>query len=230
MARTLVIGDTHAPFTHRDARPFLAAVADRYQPNRIIHIGDVGDFHGLSRYVRNPAGRSAGDEASLAIKQLGGLYTLFPDVEVIEGNHDRRLRDRAEEVGIPNKFLRTLPEVLEFPKGWSYADSYEHEGTVYEHGDPFLGKDAHLKAASANMANTVIGHVHAHAGIAYLANRRHLIWGFNVGCLIDHKQYAFNYAKRWAAKPIIGCGIVDGRVPFFVPMNLKPNGRWAGRL
>jgi hypothetical protein len=80
------------------------------------------------------------------------------------------------------------------------------------------------------MAPTVIGHIHAHAGIAYDANRKHLFYGFNVGCLIDHNAYAFAYAKTMATKPIIGVGLIENGIPRFVPMQLTRRGRWVGRL
>lgn len=230
VGKTLVIGDTHAPFMHPDALPFLAAVNKKHNPNRVIHIGDVGDFHALSRFVRNPAGHSAGEELDRAIEQLSPLYNQFPSVKVCRGNHDERLAKRAEESGIPRKFLRPLQELLKMPKGWVWDDQWEFDGVVYEHGDPFQGEKAHVRAAEANMAPTVIGHIHSYAGIAYVANRRHLIWGFNVGCLIDSKAYAFEYAKKFKAKPIVGCGLVIGHVPMFIPMNLDKNGRWNGEL
>jgi hypothetical protein len=107
-----------------------------------------------------------------------------------------------------------------------WADHWEFDGIIYEHGDPFSGKDAAIKAAEQNMQSTVIGHVHSFAGIQYSANSKHLIFGFNVGCLIDKDAYAFAYAKKIKRKPILGCGIITNGIPQFIPMTLNSNGRW----
>jgi hypothetical protein len=42
-----------------------------------------------------------------------------------------------------------------------------------------------------------------------------------VGCGIDHEQYAFSYAKA-GKKPAIGCGVViGGKEAIAVPMRLE---------
>jgi predicted phosphodiesterase len=226
----LAIGDLHAPFMHQDAARFLAAVAGKTRPDLVVFLGDVADLHALSRFVRDPAGMSCGDEMKAARRQLRPIGELFPRALVCWGNHDRRIYDRAAEAGIPEDAIRGLGDILKTPAGWQWADEWEVGGVLYEHGTNWSGKDAHKKAATAAMSPVVIGHIHAHAGVSYIANRRHLFWGFYVGCLIDHKAYAFAYAKRTPDKPIIGVGIVDAGIPRFVPMPLNRGGRWTGKL
>jgi hypothetical protein len=226
----LAIGDLHSPFMHRDAVRFLAALVEKYRPSRVVCLGDVADQHAFSRHPKDPAGYSGGDELKAARKQLRKLYEVIPDANVCEGNHDRRIYQRAEEVGIPVSALHDMNRILDCPAGWEWREHWEFDGVVYEHGDGFTGRDAHTKCAAGNMQNTVIGHIHAHAGIQWVANRKHLFFGFNVGCLIDHAAYAFAYARKTVAKPIIGAGIVVGGVPSFVPMNLSKGGRWRAHL
>jgi hypothetical protein len=228
--RTLLVGDLHAPFMHRDAPAFLSAVKRQTRPDEVVLMGDVADLHALSRFTRSPAGYSAGHELAAAREQLAPLFDLFPVAKVCWGNHDRRVYDRAEEAGIPADAVRPMREILKHPAGWRWRDEWTVGGVVCEHGTGFSGKDAHLKAAAANMQPTAIGHIHAHAGVGYVGNRRHLIWGFNVGCLIDHRSYAFAYSKRSPAKPIIGVGLVEDGVPRFLPMRLRMGGRWVGSL
>lgn len=227
---TLAVPDLHAPFMHPDAVDFLDAILQKYQPGRVVLLGDVADQHALSRFTRDPGGMSAGDEFEAADSQLRPLYDLIPRAFVCWGNHDRRIYDRAAEAGIPADAIRPMPGILGCPGRWQWADEWEFDGTVYVHGDNWSGPQAHIKAARAHMQNTVIGHIHAHAGIHYDGNRKHLFWGFNAGCLIDRKRYAFAYAKRNPARPIAGVGLVDGMVPRFVPMHLKAGGRWTRRL
>ena len=128
------------------------------------------------------------------------------------------------------KLLKSYSEILEAPEGWVWAESWEIDGVIYEHGEGFSGQQGALKAAQANMAPTVIGHLHSFAGIQYYANARHLIWGFNAGCLIDRLNPAFSYGKHIKSKPIIGVGLIENGVPRFIAMQLSTAGRWTGRL
>jgi hypothetical protein len=226
----LAVGDLHAPFMHKDFPRFLRAVVDAFRPTQTVLLGDVVDLHALSRFTRNPSGLSAWDELKAARRQLRPVYDLFPAAMVCRGNHDTRIEDRAAEVGIPVEAVAPMQSVIHHPAGWEWADRWELDGVTYEHGTGYTGKDAHIKAAAANMGPTVIGHIHAHAGIYFGANNRHLYWGFNVGCGIDRRLYAFAYARTTPAKPILGCGVIEAGVPRFVPMTMGKGGRWNGRL
>jgi predicted phosphodiesterase len=226
LATTLVIPDTHAPFMHPDAIPFLDETAQRANPDAVVHIGDVADFHFSSFYSKSS--QNSGDqELDKASEQLDGLAALFPDVEVCWGNHDERLIRKLESSGLPKRVLRSMNSILGLPdKGWRWGESCQIEGVTYEHGQQYSGRDAHIKATVNNLGSTVIGHVHAHAGVHYVANRRSMVWGMNVGCLIDPRAYAFEYAKR-GCRPVLGCGLVIDGTPMFVPMKTTPAGRWV---
>ena len=43
----LVIPDTHAPYEHPDTLEFLAAVAARFRPDTVVHLGDEADKHAM---------------------------------------------------------------------------------------------------------------------------------------------------------------------------------------
>lgn len=225
----LTISDMHAPFQHPDHVAFLKWLKEKYRPDEVVCLGDELDAHALSDYDHDPDGMSAGDELVAAIESLQPIYKLFPKVKVCTSNHTARPYRQAYKHGIPRAFLRDYKEFLKAPKGWEWADSWEVDGVIYEHGEGFSGQNAALKAAQANMQSTVIGHVHSFASIQYNANPRHLIFGMNSGCLIDVKKYAFEYGKKHKNKPIIGTGLVIKGVPVFVPMLLDKHGRWIGR-
>ncbi len=227
---TLVISDLHCPFQHRDALDFLDAVKTKYRPTSVVCIGDEADMHAMSDYTHNPDGYSAGDELRAARKELRKLYSIFPNVMSCTSNHTARPFRRAEKFGIPRDFLRSYSEFLEAPTGWSWADKWEINGVLYEHGEGVTGQNGALKAASQNMQNTVIGHIHSFAGIAYSANPKHLIFGMNVGWLGDKDAYAFAYGKTMRTKPVVSTGLVVDGIPILIPMTLKRGGRWVGRL
>lgn len=227
--RVLAIGDLHAPFEHPDALEFLRWVKKRFEPTKTVIMGDEADFHAISDYDHDPDGDSPGRELARAIEHLKEFYVEFPKARVCTSNHTSRPFRKAYKTGLPKAVFRSYREFLRAPKGWYWDDKFEIDGVVYQHGDPFTGKDAAIKAAQANMQSTVIGHVHSFAGIQYNANHKHLYYGFNVGCLIDAKSYAFSYGKTLPNKPIIGCGIITRGVPTFVPMLLDSKGRWIKR-
>lgn len=226
----LAIPDLHIPFHHPDSFDFLAAVKRKYQPEAVVCLGDEVDFHGINMHDHDPDGLSAGDELKAAIPHLKKLYRMFPEVKVCTSNHTSLPYRRAFKFGLPKAFIRSYTEFLRAPAGWQWADAWEVDGVIYEHGEAFTGQQGAIKSANANMQSTVIGHIHAFAGIQYSANQRHLIFGFNVGCLINRDAYAFAYGKKIKTKPIIGCGIIANGIPTFIPMILTTKGRWNKSL
>lgn len=228
--RVLVIPDIHFPAHHPDVFRFLKAIKTKYKPTKIVCLGDEIDAAALGEWDKDPDQPGAKDELDAAIKLLKVLYKMFPLVKVCTSNHTSRIYKKAFKAGLPSRVLKTYNEILEAPKGWQWEDSWEIDGVIYEHGEGFSGQPGALKAAMQNMQSTVIGHLHAYAGIQYYANAKQLIWGFNSGCLIDKKNPAFNYGKHIKAKPIIGIGIVESGEPRFIPMKLLRNGRWSGKL
>lgn len=230
MIKVLAIPDFHAPFNHPDAVAFLSAVAKKQQPDQVICLGDEIDAHALSDYDHDPDGMSAGDELKAGIAKLRPLYKLFPKVKVCTSNHTARPYRQAYKHGIPRSLMRDYREWLEAPDGWQWADKWIIDGVHYIHGEGYSGAQGAIKAAQANMASTVIGHLHCDAGISFLSNSAKLIWGLNAGWLGDRRAYAMAYGKHLAKRPILGCGIINRGKPFFLSMDLGRNGRWTGEL
>lgn len=157
-----------------------------------------------------------------AMKAMRRWYKAYPKMTVCVGNHSALPFRQATTAGIPKRWLRSYEDAWEAPKGWRWVLETIIDDVLYEHGTGASGKNAALARAEKHRMRTVIGHTHTAAGAQFNASRKDLIWGLNVGCGIDHKAYAFAYAKEHAAKPVIGCGVVaeGGRVPIFVPMDL----------
>lgn len=64
-----------------------------------------------------------------------------------------------------------------------------------------------------------------------MANEYDVIFGLNVGCLIDRSAYVFDYGKGAKFKPTLGCGVVLYGVPKFVPMIVSgKQERWIGEI
>lgn len=214
----LVIPDLHAPFQHPQALNFLSEVQRKYKPGHIICIGDEIDSHALSHWDHDPDGYSAGHEFQEAVKFLHQLYKIFPSVKCCTSNHTARYFKRAFKAGIPAAFLRSYSEVLEAPKDWQWADNWEINGILFEHGEGFSGQNAALNAMKGNMQSTVIGHVHSYAGVQYYNTPKQTLFGMNVGCLLNNEAYSFKYGRHFKVKPALGCGIIEKGVPHFIPL------------
>ena len=221
MARTLVIGDTHAPFTHRYYLEFCQRIRDKYRCDRIIHIGDEVDNHALSFHTSETDAVGPAMEAELAQDELYRWYGEFPKVDVCLGNHSRLPERKAKEASIPSKFLKSYADMWDSPKGWRWAMDWRVDGTLYTHGT-LCGKTAHVRLAESNRCSAVQGHTHCFGGVQYLASKHDLIFGMNVGCGIDIEAYSFRYGRDFANRPTLGCGVVvDGVEAYFEPMLFK---------
>lgn len=231
-SRVLVVSDLQEPFAHRDAFEFVKAVRDHYETTETVVIGDEEDFHALSgRFPHDPDGMGPGDELRACVRALEKWYEEFPEAKVCTSNHLERIFIKAFYSGLPRQALKSINDLLEAPDGWEWRKNWTIDGVKYEHGDAGGGIYAARNLAITNRQSTVIGHHHAHGGLYYIANDLELIFGLNVGCLIDRSAYAFRYGDKYKFKPTLGCGVVIHGVPSFVPMVLSgKRERWIGEL
>jgi predicted phosphodiesterase len=218
-----IISDTHAPFTKEGYLEFVSDTFDRFGIDEVVHIGDEVVYHAISFHPSDPEGLSAGDEFQETLKCLEPWFKRFPDVKVCIGNHTERGYRMAMKSGLPSYMLKDYKQLWEAPVGWDWQFQHELHGVIYTHGTGSSGKTAHELRAQANRQSTVIGHIHSHAGIKFMASDKDLIFGMNVGCGIDVNSYAMAYGKVYPSRPVIGCGVVldHGREPFFIPMGLQ---------
>jgi len=218
-----VIGDLHLPFSRPDYLNFCISIFDRCKVKTVVHIGDLVDNHAISYYEHNPNGLSPQDEMEEVDRHLKRWFGAFPTLHLCLGNHDKMCSRKARTAGLPDRVFRSFREIWDFPLGWQDAFSWEFDGVRYMHGTGLSGKNAHIKAAEQNRQSTVIGHVHSGGGqISYLVSENDRIFGMNVGCGIDRKQYAFEYGVDYLKKPVLGCGVVTdkGKYCQFFPMDL----------
>lgn len=228
----LVIPDQHAPYQHKDALAFLGAVAEAFQPDLVVNLGDELDHHALSFHDSDPNLDSAGVELEKGKEFLNELNMLFPEMLICHSNHGSMQYRRAKAHGIPVQMIKKYRDVL-FPEhgapGWSWAYSWlittPLGKVMFKHQTTGL-----LADAAHNGANLVVGHEHVKFDIEYSASSAHLYYGMHAGCLIDKDSMAFAYGKHSLRKPIIGCAVIlEGR-PMLLPMVLDTEGRWIGKL
>lgn len=218
MSNLLCISDLHAPYHHPAAIDFLADLNRRHRPKTIVCLGDEVDAYAFSQFPKDPQAPAAGAEVTLARRALRPLFRLFPQVRICESNHTQRPFKRAQQAGLPGNFLRGLRQVLDAPAGWRWAPHWIVNDVLFLHGDGLSGPHAAEKAVQRQRRSTVIGHVHAHAGICWSTNLWGSIFGMSCGCLIDDTSPAFAYTRTQAQRPTLGCGLILDGVPVFQPL------------
>jgi hypothetical protein len=212
----LAIGDLHAPFDLDEYFSFVQGLKKKYQPGRIVFIGDLIDNHGMCFHDINVDGYSAGDELLLARERLARYYKEFPTADVVLGNHDNIPFRKATRHGISQHVMKNPQEIWQSPDGWTWSEELWIDDVGYHHG---TGRGRAYKLAQSTNTSTVHGHWHSDAGVVYYQKRRSRVFGVQVGCGVDNDKYAFEYGKSFKDKPVISAALIfDGVEAMVVPM------------
>jgi len=207
---------------HHGYIDFLISIFHKHKCTRVVHIGDLVDWNAISFHEKDPSMPSAADEFVSAAKQVRALHKAFPEVDYLVGNHSALPERKAQSVGLPPEVILNF-KTLWGLDGWTIHPRFTDlviDNVIYRHGDKEKGGQmSALKNAQAQFKSLVMGHLHAQAGINYHANQDDIVFGMNVGCGVDHHHPAMNYGRVYAAKPILGCGVVySPKLAFFEPM------------
>ena len=229
-SRILLISDLHIPYHHPDALDFLQHLKDKYNPTRVICMGDELDKHALSFHDSDPDLPSAGDELRMSLPVIAKLKEMFPVMDILESNHGSLLYRKAHAFGIPKHYLKSYNDVLGVDENWKwYYDitlDLPNGNKCYLHH----GKSSNVTKTSQTMSMcSAAGHFHETFKIEYWGNPVALYWAMQTGCLIDDKSYAFNYNNVNLKRPIIGTGLIIDSMPILEPMVLDSEGRWVLR-
>jgi metallophosphoesterase superfamily enzyme len=212
----LIIGDLHTPFNLKEYLLFCRIQQEKFKCGRVIFIGDLVDNHFSSYHESDPDGLSAGDELDLAINEIQKYYKVFPEADVIIGNHDRLVYRKAFSGGVSKRWIKEYKDVLGTPN-WNFVENVEIFDININHGE---GGTARAKMKK-ELQSQIQGHLHSDFYVEYIVGKNFRIFGMQVGCGIDHKTYAMEYGKNFK-KPAIGCGVLlnKGTLPMVIPMLL----------
>lgn len=229
--RVLVIGDLHCPYWHPDTIAFLKAIKQKYNPDRVIQIGDELDYHAISFHEHNPDLLSPGDELKTAIQKLKPLYEMFPSMDLIESNHGSLVYRKGLFHGLPRHVFKSYKEVIEAPKNWHWhfdlTIKLSNGNYCYFHH----AKSSDVLATSQSMGMSAVqGHLHEKMSIQYWANPLGLFFAAQTGCLINDKSLAMNYNKTNLKRPLIGSLIIIDGLPKLLPLIKNKGGRWTKHI
>lgn len=226
-SRVLLISDLHIPYHHPDSIAFLKHLKEKYNPTRVICLGDELDKHALSYHDSDPDLPSAGDELRKALPVIKELFELFPVMDIIESNHGSLVWRKAKTFGIPKHYIKSYNDVLEVDDGWKWSFDLTLDLPNGQKCYVHHGKSAKVIQLSQQMGmNAVQGHYHESFKIDYWGNPNGLFWGMQCGCLIDDDSLAFSYNNVNIKRPVIGTGLIIDSIPVLEPMILDENGRW----
>lgn len=228
-SRILLISDLHIPYHHQDAIAFLTHLKEKYNPTRVICLGDEVDGHALSFHDSDPDLPSAGDEIRQALPVIAELFKIFPKMDILESNHGSLVWRKAKVFGIPKHYIKSYNEVLGVDSGWKWSFDLTVDLPNGQKCYMHHGKTSNIIQLSQQMGmNATQGHYHETFKIDYWGNSTGLYWGMQCGCLIDDDKLAFNYNNVNIKRPIIGTGLIIDSMPVLEPMRLNKDGRWVG--
>jgi len=90
--RVGVLSDIHVPYHDKRAVETAIKECKRHRCDTIILNGDTLDFHGVSRFERDPEARSPAEEVRMTVKLMRYIQQQIPNARLIwkNGNHEDR--------------------------------------------------------------------------------------------------------------------------------------------
>lgn len=225
MSRVLVIGDCHCPVMLPGYVEFLRSIHAQWKCDRVIHIGDVTDFHCVCYHEKNPDAPPPAVELAKAKLQVKELEKAFPKLQVMTGNHDALPKRKAVTLGIPVELIKSQKQIWD-TRHWVWMPRYgtvEIDGVLYRHGDKGKGgQNSATINSRENFKSLVQGHHHQLGFVQYYANETARCFGLQTGCGIDWGEAQLSYGMKFNNKPVISCGVViDGKYGYCEPMELS---------
>lgn len=219
----LVIPDTHIPYHHPQMIPFLKWVQKKWGcRKRVIHVGDLLDFHSMSRHTNEPDCMSPEEEYQRSIEFVAEFGEHFPEGDLVVGNHDAIPQRQMKDIGLAPSMLKTMNDLYGLPSGWDVHPLYHvipEWNVLVEHGIGSAGKMGCLNTAIVKRCSYVQGHTHSNAAVMFSSNYNSTIFGMNVGWLGDEGSLAVRYARYATKKGVLGCGVIhSSEYAEFIPI------------
>jgi hypothetical protein len=232
----LVIPDIQAPFQLPDALEFLEMVANEYQADAVVGIGDEIDMGWLSRYEKYPEIDEPSKELEKAQEFMGRLFKRFPKALALTSNHVHGRMQSARKVArILPEMMVQWEQLIGAPKGWRWAEELQLGDLLIRHGDKWPKLTAsHLTRATPDKYgkhfSILHGHIHSEAGVVATCRvGDEDYWAAYTGCLMNPRSKAADYVKAPNLK--LGCVVINRGVLHRIPYRRDQHTMlWTGKL
>jgi predicted phosphodiesterase len=234
--RIVIVPDTQMPYDHQKAVKAVVSFIGEYQPDEVVHIGDLMDFPQPSRWTKDSRAEFEGsifeDVDTAKRRFLEPLRAVYDGpIGVHEGNHDERPRVYLEKYApalaqanspfnIENLLdfdgfgIRLLPEFYDIAPGW--ISTHGHRGMIGM--SPIAGNTA-TNAAKRFDVSVVMGHTHRLAigsySKGYGGTVKRKLHGMEVGHLMDMRKAG--YLKGGTGNWQMGFGIITVESQYVKP-------------
>lgn len=213
------------PFHDRFAINSVLKIAEKYNPETIVFLGDIVDWSGWSdKFIRLPefyfTSQPALIEASWVMAQFRALTA--GRVVVLEGNHDLRpekmlINHLVDAYGLKaadqldctpvmsiDNLLGLSRMGIEYIRGYPDGETWINNNTKCIHGEKVRGQPGQTAAAVVRDANetVIFGHIHKYELASKTIrdrNRVRSITAYAPGCLchIDGRVPGSNKSNNW---------------------------------
>jgi hypothetical protein len=213
MSRTLIVGDVHEPVSHPGYLRFCSDIAEKYDCDQTVFIGDLVDWHSISVHPKHPDAPNTKAEYRRAKNRVACWHRRFPNAKVMIGNHDDRVYRLAESVNITGELVKSYNQTWG-TDSWRWLYNTIVDGAYCFHGTDIGGIHPAFNAMRTMCMSVIVGHIHTAAGIKWAANPRKRFFGMDTGCGIDDKSAAMMYGKHMKRRSLLGCGVVVDGHPY----------------
>ena len=168
--RILVLADVHCPYHDLSALQEAIVKGQEFGADTVILLGDLMDFHRISKYPNEPDTLSFVDECHVGSQLVFGLRESFRDADMyyIEGNHEVRLQNyvkshASELSGLSGLEMESLLDLHAQEVQW-IQNGFIHCGDVtFLHGHEMRGVggvNPSRKLFNKMKKSSICGHLH----------------------------------------------------------------------
>jgi predicted phosphodiesterase len=220
--KILVLPDMHIPFMDWAAVKLAANWVRKHEPDLVIQLGDLFDQKAWSKFPKEPDDLSPNDEIEITLEAVKRLNKMFPEMQILFGNHDLRISKKSLDVGFTRHLLRDLQDIFPYD-GWNWWSNPREKLVVnttrgpilFVHGDEDKG-DAVSKSRLFGLS-VVQGHDHQFK-CSYTSTLNGTVFGLSSGHLMDQESKGARYANRQGKYPVKGFTIIKYGIPYFLPI------------
>ena len=168
--RILVLADVHCPYHDLNALQEAIVKGQEFGADTVILLGDLMDFHRISKYPNEPDTLSFVDECHVGSQLVFGLRESFRDADMyyIEGNHEVRLQNyvkshASELSGLSGLEMESLLDLHAQEVQW-IQNGFIHCGDMtFLHGHEMRGVggvNPSRKLFNKMKKSAICGHLH----------------------------------------------------------------------